>query len=66
MADASVQTTMTVTNDTPLYVIADGADTASPAASVGGPYSIGARVLATLNDPQPPTVTGLVENPEES
>jgi hypothetical protein len=53
--------TVTVTDDSPLTVMADGADTAVPAtkASDVGALSIGDRVVVEVRTPQPPLVTSI-------
>ena len=53
---------LTVTAISPaLMVIADGADTASPAAVTDAAvYAIGDRVQATIRTPQMPLITGKV------
>lgn len=62
MDDAQIQ--MTVTQASPLRVIADGADTDSVAAKTGSDtYLLGDRVQATLRTPLPPLVTGKVTPP---
>lgn len=54
--------TGTVTDDSPLTVIVDGADTANPAESLNGAaYSVGDRVQMTVRTPQQPLVIGQVE-----
>lgn len=55
--------TMTVTDDAPLMVVADGADTPCPAASTTGlTLALGDRVRVTIRTPQRPLVTGKVDN----
>lgn len=51
----------TVTDDSPLTVKADGADTANPAESLNEvAYSVGDRVQMTVRTPLMPLVTGKV------
>jgi hypothetical protein len=51
----------TVTDDSPLTVKVDGADTACPAEALNGTaYSVADRVQMTLRTPQMPLVTGKV------
>lgn len=59
---ATTEIPMTVTQASPLMVIADGADTACPAAVTDAAvYAVDDRVQATLRTPQKPLVTGKVE-----
>jgi hypothetical protein len=61
MPDEGAQLTATVTDDSPLTIIADGADTANPAESLNAvAYTIGDRVQVTLRTPRQPLVTGQV------
>ena len=58
---ADTQVVGTVTDDYPLTVRIDGADTAALAEALDGTaYTIGDRVQMTLRNPQIPLVTGRV------
>ena len=60
--ETGAQLPATVTDDSPLTVIADGADTANPAEALNGTaYSVGDRVQMTVRTPRLPLVTGTVE-----
>lgn len=59
---AGNQLTATVTDDSPLTIIVDGADTANPAESLDAvAYTIGDRVQCTVRTPRMPLVTGKTE-----
>lgn len=54
------QVTATVTQQTPLRVVADGAETDSPAKGLdGATYTVGQRVSITVRNPDPPLVQGV-------
>lgn len=58
----ATELTVTVTQVSPLLVIADGADTANPAAlATGVTVQLDDRVRATLRTPKMPLVTGKEE-----
>ena len=61
--DATASTLVaTVTDDSPLTIIVDGADTANPAEALNATaYTIGDRVQVTVRTPRMPLVTGKVE-----
>lgn len=60
---ATTEVTMTVTQAVPLLVVADGADTACPAAVTNAAaYAVDDRVRATVRTPLMPLVTGKVES----
>lgn len=62
MVDTSRQMPATVTDDAPLTVVVDGADTENPAEALNGTaYSANDRVQMTLRTPRMPLVTGKVE-----
>lgn len=51
----------TVTDDSPLTVIVDGADTANPAEALNATaYTVGDRVQMTVRTPMQPLVIGKV------
>ena len=55
-----VQVAGTVTDDSPLTVIVDGATVANPANALdGATYSIGDRVTVTVRNPLVPLVQGV-------
>lgn len=63
MADTqAVQGTGTVATTSPVTVFMDGADTVCPAVNQAtDPIGVGTRVNVDVLDPQPPTITSVVQ-----